>query len=315
VRAALAPVLATMPAGAGTAALLDLASDEEPRVQSAALQGLATAKAPELQTRLTAALDAADYVVRGTAARLIGETKPDGGVAKLVGAYTRALSDTAYDARAAALAALAEYGGDEAIRTIEQGLNDKDWPVRTQAAQLLLRLGRASAAPVRPAPLRHDAGFFESDALLHPRYSPHALVDTVYGTIEIELDVVEAPITSATFVELARRGFFNGIKVHRLVPTFVIQAGDPRGDGEGGPGFTMRDELSSTPYVRGTVGMALAGPDTAGSQWFITLSPQPHLDGKYTVFGRVVNGWDILDRVSVWDVIERIRIWDGIELR
>ena len=82
------------------------------------------------------------------------------------------------------------------------------------------------------------------------------------------------------------------MRVHRVVPNFVVQAGDPRGDGEGGPGYTMRDELSPLPYVRGTVGMALDWRDTGGSQFFITLSPQPHLDAKYTVFGRVVNGMD-----------------------
>jgi cyclophilin family peptidyl-prolyl cis-trans isomerase/HEAT repeat protein len=315
VRAALASVLATLPSAGVRPALLDLAADEDAAVQSAALQALSVVKAPELQERLNAALLAADYVVRSTAARLIGETKPEGGAARLIAAYTRATSDAAYDARAAAIEALAAYGGDEALKTIEQALNDQEWPVRTLAASLLVRLGRSAAAPARPAPMRHAPEFFASEQLLHPRYSPHVLVDTRHGTIEIQLDVVEAPITSATFVELVRKGFFNGIKVHRLVPTFVIQAGDPRGDGEGGPGFSLRDELSPVPYVRGTVGMALAGPDTAGSQWFITLSPQPHLDAKYTVFGRVVSGWDVLDQVSAWDVIDRIRIWDGIELR
>ena len=105
------------------------------------------------------------------------------------------------------------------------------------------------------------------------------------------------------------------MKVHRLIPNFVIQAGDPRGDGEGGPGYTMRDELSPLPYVRGTVGMALSGKDTGGSQFFITVSPQPHLEGQYTVFGKVISGWDTLDQVTLWDVIDRIRIWDGTEKR
>jgi len=96
------------------------------------------------------------------------------------------------------------------------------------------------------------------------------------------------------------------------VPTFVIQGGDPRGDGEGGPGYAIRDEVSAIPFVRGTVGMAIDGRDTGGSQFFIALSPQPHLDGKYTVFGRVVNGFDVLDRISPWDVIDRVRVWDGV---
>ena len=97
----------------------------------------------------------------------------------------------------------------------------------------------------------------------------------------------------------------------RVVPDFVVQDGDPRGDGEGGPGFTLRDELSERPYLRGTVGMALDWPDTGGSQFFITLSPQPHLDAKYTVIGEVVAGMDVADRLAEGDVIRGVRVWDG----
>jgi cyclophilin family peptidyl-prolyl cis-trans isomerase len=95
------------------------------------------------------------------------------------------------------------------------------------------------------------------------------------------------------------------------VPNFVVQDGDPRGDGQGGPGYAIRDELNDRPYVRGTVGMALSGPDTGGSQFFITHSPQPHLDARYTAFGRVINGMDVVDRIQQGDVIQRVRVWDG----
>jgi len=116
------------------------------------------------------------------------------------------------------------------------------------------------------------------------------------------------------FVTLARKGFFDGVAIHRVVPDFVVQDGDPRGDGEGGPGYTIRDELNERPYLRGTVGMALSGKDTGGSQFFITQSPQPHLDAKYTVIGRVVNGMDVVDRIQQNDVIRRIRVWDGTQM-
>ena len=89
------------------------------------------------------------------------------------------------------------------------------------------------------------------------------------------------------------------------MPDFVVQDGDPRGDGNGGPGYTIRDELNDLPYLRGTVGMALVGPDTGGSQWFITHSPQPHLDAKYTVFGHVVAGMDVVDKLKQGDTIVR----------
>ena len=110
--------------------------------------------------------------------------------------------------------------------------------------------------------------------------------------------MLEAPLTAENFVQLARSGFFNGLSVHRVVPNFVIQTGDPRSDSEGGPGYTIRDELNELPYLRGTVGMALDWADTGGSQFFITHSPQPHLDAKYTVFGRVVAGMEIVDAIQ-----------------
>ncbi|MEO8483049.1 MAG: HEAT repeat domain-containing protein [Acidobacteriota bacterium] len=315
VRAALASVLATLPADRVTPALVELAGDEDARVHGPALEALAAVKAPQLREKLTASLTAPDFAERGTAARLFGDAKFDGGVPLLVAAYARGDSDAAYGARLAALEALAKYGDADAVTTLRKGLADREWPVRQRAAQLLTTLGQPDAQPVRPAPLRQEAASFESAALLHPPFSPHAFIETRYGVIEIQLDVVDAPFTSQAFITQARSGFFNGIRAHRVVPAFVIQAGDPRGDGEGGPGYTLRDELSAQPYVRGTVGMALDGPETGGSQWFITLSPQPHLDAKYTVFGRVVNGGDVLDQVKPWDVIERVRIWDGVELR
>jgi len=229
-----------------------------------------------------------------------------------VRAYTRAEADAANDARLAALEALARYGGADATATLRRALEDRDWPVRLRAAALLRDAGDATAEPVRPAPVRQPPEFFESDRLLRPAYSPHAYIETRRGTIEIELNVVDSPFTAHAFMELARAGFYNGLKVHRLVPNFVIQAGDPRGDGEGGPGFTIRDELSPLPFVRGTVGLAIAGRDTGGSQFFITLSPQPHLDAKYTAFGRVVKGFELLDRIAIGDEIRAITIWDGV---
>ena len=90
-----------------------------------------------------------------------------------------------------------------------------------------------------------------------------------------------------------------------------MQDGDPRGDGEGGPGYTIRDELNERPFVRGTVGMALSWRDTGGSQFFITHSPQPHLDARYTAFGHVVNGMEVVDRIQQGDTIQRVRVWDG----
>jgi len=314
VRAAIASVLASLPVERALPGLDELAADDDVRVRGPALEALAKIDAPDLTKRLFDALDAPDFSLRATAARLMGERKPQGGATRLAAAYARGETDAAYTARMAAIEALAKYGGDEATTTLRKALDDKEWPLRLRAATLLRGLGQTDAVPARPAPLRQPVEFFESNKLLRPVYSPHAFIETRLGTIEIQLNVVDAPLTSQTFMELARAGFFNGQRVHRIVPNFVVQAGDPRGDGEGGPGYTIRDELSALPYLRGTVGMALDGPETGGSQFFVTLSPQPHLDGKYTVFGRVVNGMDVLDQVSQWDVIERVRIWDGTSM-
>jgi len=317
VRAALPGVLAgmTVPRDRVIGWLTGAAEDADVRVRAAVLEALVNVEAPDATARLFEALDAPDYSLRAAAARLIGARRPEGGAARLAQAYDRADSDATPLARSAALAALARYGRNPAEAVLRRALDDREWPVRLQTERLLAEIGVGDARARRPAPIRQPPGFFESAALLHPSFSPHAFIETRHGTIEIELNVVEAAVTTQTFIELARAGFYNGLKVHRLIPHFVIQGGDPRGDGSGGPGFTQRDELGPAPFLRGTVGMALSGPDTGGSQFFIALSPQPHLDARYTVFGRMVAGDQVLDLVAPWDVIERVRIWDGVTFR
>ncbi|MGZ6029520.1 MAG: peptidylprolyl isomerase, partial [Myxococcaceae bacterium] len=118
---------------------------------------------------------------------------------------------------------------------------------------------------------------------------------TVHGPVLIAPDLDAAPATVAQLSRLAATGYFRNLSFHRIVPDFVAQGGDPRGDGEGGPGFTLPCEVSPRTYVRGTVGMALAGKDTGGSQFFVTVSPQPHLDGRYTIIGTVTSGMDVVD--------------------
>jgi len=311
VRANLVNVLATLPPDRVRAAVEDLADDADVRVQAPALRALARVAGADVDKRIAAALLAPDFALRAAAAELVGERRPADGVALLAAAYTRGESDSTDVARTAALNALAKYPIAESRDVLTRALSDRDWPVRLVAAALLRTAGVTDAVPVRPAPIRQDASFFESERLLRPPYAPHAYLETRRGTIQIELNIVDAPLTTLTFMELARAGFFNGLRVHRLIPNFVIQVGDPRGDGEGGPGYTIRDELGPQPFIRGTVGMALSGKDTGGSQFFIALSPQPHLEGQYTVLGRVVTGWAVLDQVTLWDVIDRVRIWDG----
>ena len=312
VRSTLASVLAQLPAEIAIERLRTMLKDEDKRVRPAVLGALARVGAPDLAAILMEQLKEPDFVVRAAAARHLGELKPPGAADALRQAYKDALPDSAYEARAAALEALAALGPAEAADTLKEALADKDWAVRVRAAELLSRVASDAdaAATIRPVPGGPPAPY-DDPQLIGPDISPRAYIETTHGTIELELAVLDAPQTSRNFMALAAKGFFNGLQVHRVVPNFVVQDGDPRGDGHGGPGYTIRDELNDRPYLRGTAGMALNWADTGGSQFFIAHSPQPHLDGRYTVFGRVVNGMDVVDRIRAGDVIERVRVWDG----
>ncbi len=139
-----------------------------------------------------------------------------------------------------------------------------------------------------------------------------AIIETSRGRIEIDLFREEAPITVANFESLALKHYFDNLQFMRVVPFFVVQTGDPRNDQEGGPGYSIRCEINRRPYERGSIGMALAGKDTGGSQFFIAISPQPHLDGGYTCFGRVISGMQIVDSLVPGDRILRITIEEDI---
>ena len=316
VRAAIADALRTVAPDVAIARLRAMLDDQDKRVVPSAIDGLARLKAPDLDPVLIAELEAADIGIRAAAARAIGQLKPAGGPAALRAAYRAAQGDNTADVREEILTALTAYGAGDAVETLKTALADKDWAQRLKAAALLKTLDPSieTTQAIRPAPGAPIAPYDAPD-LVDPKVSPHAFLETAKGTIEIELSVLDAPQTARNFIALARKGYFNGLQFHRVVPNFVIQGGDPRGDGSGGPGHSIRDELNDRPYLRGTVGMALSGPDTGGSQFFITHSPAPHLDAKYTVFGHVVSGMDVVDKIQQLDVIQRVRIWDGKELR
>lgn len=137
-----------------------------------------------------------------------------------------------------------------------------------------------------------------------------AVMDTDKGKIHLKLYPQHAPKTVNNFVFLAREGYYDGVIFHRVIDNFVIQGGDPTGTGRGGPGYTFEDELEGNPlkHETGSISMANAGPNTNGSQFFITHSPQPHLDGKHTVFGEVVEGQDVVDDIEKGDAIRSVDI-------
>ena len=141
---------------------------------------------------------------------------------------------------------------------------------------------------------------------IDPNKTYKAAIKTNRGTIELELYPQHAPKTVNNFVFLANQGFYDGVTFHRVISDFMIQGGDPTGTGAGGPGYKFEDEVRDNPltHEKGVISMANAGPNTNGSQFFITHSPQPHLNGKHTVFGKVVAGQDIVDATDQGDTME-----------
>lgn len=139
-----------------------------------------------------------------------------------------------------------------------------------------------------------------------------AVIETNKGTVELELFPQNAPKTVNNFVFLARQGFYDGVKFHRVIRNFVVQGGDPTGTGTGGPGYKFEDETRGNPLMHetGVISMANAGPNTNGSQFFITHSPQPHLNGKHTVFGKVTSseGMDVVNSIQQGDVMNSVTI-------
>ncbi len=135
-----------------------------------------------------------------------------------------------------------------------------------------------------------------------------ATIETERGNLVLELFASDVPMTVNNFVSLAREGFYDGLTFHRVVPGFVVQGGCPIGDGTGGPGYQFDDEITEHTHVAGALSMANSGPNTNGSQFFITYTPQHHLNGDHSVFGQLVEGMDVLERIEQGDVMIRITI-------
>jgi peptidyl-prolyl cis-trans isomerase B (cyclophilin B) len=148
---------------------------------------------------------------------------------------------------------------------------------------------------------------------IDPKKSYHATIETNRGNIELDLYPQYAPKTVNNFVFLAGEGFYDGVKFHRVISNFMIQGGDPTGTGSGGPGYRFEDEFSGNPlkHESKVISMANAGANTNGSQFFITHTPQPHLNNKHTVFGKVTSGSDIVDAIRQGDTINKVTITES----
>lgn len=299
-------------------------------------RSLAALKPDNLDEILRGQLTNEDVFIRAVSAELISErplTKEN--FAALERAFTVSLlKDKFYnDAMLAIVDALAKLDKKAATGTFLMALNSRDYLVRKKVFEILDDKELEKTSPgipmmvkvsrdkkqdqVQPylSAFRTKLGqLLNTDidyrrALSRKNGSIKAILTTEKGTFTIAFNPEEAPLTVDNWVKLARSGYFNGLAVHRVVPNFVMQDGDPRGDGNGGPGWSIRCEVNMLGYDRGAVGMALSGKDTGGSQWFVTHSPQPHLDGGYTVFGYVDDaGMKAVDKIVRGDKITKVTI-------
>ena len=273
------------------------------------LRALAAFKPPDLATVAIGQLKESDAIIRGTAADLLGDLPPSEQITDaLAAAWPQTANDSLNDAALSILDALAKQKTPAANALIKEALKSSDHLIRRREVALLKTNGAGDFSSQIGAVRTRNTEADYKRALARIGKSTRAVVTTSKGSFTIDLLPEAAPLTVDNFVQLAQRDYFRNITIHRVVPNFVIQDGDPRGDGNGGPGYQIRCEINQVLYDRAAVGMALSGKDTGGSQWFVTHSPQPHLDGGYTVFGRVVTGMDVVDRIVRGDVIQSIAI-------
>jgi peptidylprolyl isomerase len=285
--------------------LLGVVRSQEATVSSAALQALVDRWAldrdnPELHQAYWDAFSRALRQGDRGAVTIVAGVMADslfverGSVSLLGDTYQGLTPVVDVEAALAVVDALGSTGIRAAIPELIPALQDEHLAVRRRAVAFVQRLSRRPAMASRePGPVGRSPDWVELERLgKHPRL----VLETEKGRVVIRMATELAPVTVQTIAEFAREGLYDGVPFHRVVPDFVIQGGDfERGDGYGGPGFAIRTEITGIPFLRGVVGMASAGPDTEGSQFFVTHSAQPHLDADYTAFGWVEEGMEVVD--------------------
>jgi len=269
--------------------------DRDVRVRTAALESAEEATPGTQLVRQT--LLSPDLALRGTALALYTGREETAAPEVLATVYDASSGEEWIEIREGIAEALADLDGSGPLL---RRLAETD-PAPSVRGKARLALGSGDVSPPtddaqqQPSPLL--ARILDED--------PIVVLETSKGDLTIRCLASQAPLHVAAFVERVRAGFYDGLAWHRVVPNFVIQGGDPRGDGWGGDGATLRDEINRTRYVRGAVGMPKAGKDTGSCQIFVTHLPTPHLDGNYTVFGLVESGLDVIDEIEVGDRILR----------
>jgi len=247
---------------------------------------------------------------RMSAADRLGELKERSATRRL----RAGLADTSALFVASCSGALAALGDTASVPALARAWADRARDADADARNAIRDALRELAGPAfadsleKKNPARNAQPASYPPDFAEPPRAKGAVLHTTAGDIEWVFYRDEAPQTVKNFIRLAERGYFNGLAVHRVVPNFVVQDGDPTGTGSGGPGYTIRCEYNRLRYEPGMVGMALSGKDTGGSQWFITHSPQPHLNGRYTIFARVVRGMEVVSRIVQGDRVTKVEI-------
>ncbi len=271
----------------------------QPRVVAAAIELLAHTAPPGAVLLLRPTLSHPDSVVVATGVGALATLKDRESIPAVL-ERARALPEDSQLIPSYA-DALAELGALEAVPELKHWLRSSQPATSLAAALALSRLTRSEVKPERVEGSLPP--FQRAGAMTPTSPRPRWLINTERGELEVELFSDEAPVTVASLEALMERGFYAQLTFHRVVPDFVVQGGDPRGDGEGGPPYRLRCEVTPRAYERGVLGMALSGKDTGGSQFFVASSAQPHLNGHYTAFGRVTRGMEVVDRLLEGDRI------------
>jgi len=312
--------LTDIDSAAALARLLPLFNDRSPSVRANALDGLCRVDSLHAPKYIATALADSDFVVASVAVDLAAQNNLTGLIPEIASLYLDNREQLEDDLKRTIIDACATFKKQDnydsqndstLIAVLREGSNDEWFVIRRQAADELFELFNIDIrSEIGGARTKVEKRNYRD---LFEKYTenPTATISTPRGDIVIELLYHAAPKTVDNFISLAGSHFYDNLIFHRVVPNFVIQDGCPRSDGWGGPGYAIRCEYNRLSYTTGMVGMALSGKDTGGSQYFITLSPQPHLDAHYTIFGRVIAGMDIAQQIVRGDSIKSITISTG----
>ena len=302
--------IANIPTDEALQELIREAGTSDSQIQLAILEGMLKASSLRrpsekhvraLRSIFMDALASADIAVITTAAGALSDSlfASSDCVQSLLDALKRSRAAGDNEPMIAIMQSLAVLKDKRAIPLLQGILQDTSYTVALEASNALQKI--VGDRYVKQPLLRQAPGHTEADWTLLDwvRKHPVVAISTSRGPVTFELLPDEAPFTCISFASLIKKGYFDGLTFHRVVPNFVIQGGDPQGNGWGGPGYAIRSEFGYEHYARGVVGMASSGKDTEGSQFFVTHSNQPHLDGRYTIFGRVISGMDAVDLIQV----------------